>query len=840
MMIALYILFQGRVALRLHEAFVTSANDLSNIDQVVWNSQNGRILERTSGARSVPRYGEHLEPIWIGFGLIYLFWDSVKALLLAQTVALAAGALPVFWLARDAWRLRKVGAPSGQPASRGIAPTTARDCPERPSGDYAAGLVFAAMYLLSPFIGRANSAEVHAMPFAVAPMLLAIYWGWQGRWGRVAPLVLWLLLVREDAGLLLIAFGLWTWLVLRGWKAGMALVASGLTGVAITVFGIIAYFAEARFSGREQSIFFERYEIFGEGAVGIVWGMLTRPDLWLELIREPERLAFLQDFVISTGGLMLLSPTSWLLFAPHFVLNFLSDYFAQYGNLQHYGTPLVPGLMVAAILGGAQALRWAGGHPIIRLLLLGLTLSGALWSARTAEWQPLARSWIQPPVTAHHRLLPEIIALIPPRAPLSADPQLHPHLAHRPDAYRFPKVGKNAQWVLVDVTTNTTQHPADLQRKLLALLEEDWGIATAQDGYLLLQRGATNKHLPDSFYTFGQPEYSPQVPYHLRFGEQLELLGYDIKQDFWGRVRIGWHLQRISGTECPDECPLPKSLTIDAALLSPEGAPLPDTAYQPLTLLLWQPLAKWQVGQKHVVQTLPRPSKGPFWPALTVRNEAEDEAEDKAEDKAKDKDKAEDEHQDEDQNQDNPLPIIECTKQDPLCEPQTARNRDRLPLQVTQKGPWLTAGEWQLQHHHAQRGKIGWRQWQAPAPLAAQPGEWAVARLGGWHVALAGQEIQVTLQWQATQEHAPPTQRFLHLVPAQGAPVPIAQQDGALGGDYPITQWAAGEWVSEVITISLPPDAPNEWRLLVGLYDPNNGQRLPVAPTGQNATFELK
>ena len=834
LMMLAYLLFQGSVALQLHYGFVTSADDLSNIDQVVWNSQNGRILERTTGTRSVPRYGEHLEPIWIAFGLIYLFWDKVDALLLAQTIALAAGALPVFWLARDAWGVSK--AKIGRKWERG----GGRFSRAITFLDDTAGLVFAAIYLLSPFVGRANSAEVHAMPFAVAPMLLALFWGWKGRWGRVAPLVLYLLLVREDAGLLVIAFGLWTLIARRVWKAGVALMVSGGAAVAITLFGIIAHFADQRFSGRERSIFFERYEIFGEGVVDMLWGMLTRADLWVELITDPWRWAFLQDFVISTGGLVLLAPTAWLLFAPHFLLNFLSDYFAQYGHLQHYGAPLVPGLMVATILGGAQALRWGGRHPVWRLFLLLLALTGAWWSARTAEWQPLAQSWIQPPVTAHHRLLADIAASIPPRAPLSSDSQLHPHLAHRRDAYRFPKMGENTQWVLVDVTTNRTTHPADLQQKLQTLLADDWGIANAQDGYLLLQRGLTTKTIPDRFYSFAHPTSPPEVALHARFGEQLEVLGYDIKQDFWGRVTLSWHLRPLA--------PLAPSLKLDAALLDRDGNPLPETAHQPLTLLFWQPLTRWKVGEKYLIQTLPRASEKAFWPALTLREEEEQ------------------------------LPIVGCTTQDLTCE----GNRSSSPVRLTQSGQWLTGGEWQIEEGHIQRGQIGWRQWEAPTALAAQPGEWAVARLGAWHVASGRtkippcssdgaqsgyifgacssygdatekeQEIHITLHWQATQNSAPPTQarrahqarrafsRFLHIVPAEGAPVPFAQNDGPLGSDYPITQWLAGEWVSETITITLPADAPSQWRLLVGLYDPNSGERLPVAPDGGNATFELK
>ena len=789
-MMLIYIIFHSQVAIQLHEAFVTSADDLSNIDQVVWNSQHGRLLERTTGTRSLPRYGEHLEPIWIALGLIYLFYDHVQALLVAQTIALALGALPVFWFARDAW---------GKYSPR-------RDDFSH-SPDYLAGLVFAAVYLLSPFVARANSAEVHAMPFALAPFLLALFWGWQGRWKRVVPLAFLLFLVREDASLLVIAFGLWAILALRAWRAGVALLGSGLAALLITVFGIIAYFADQRFDGREESIFFERYAMFGEGPSGIVWGMMTRFDLWLELIADPWRWAFLQEFILSNGGLMLLAPTAWLLFAPHFVLNFLSDYFAQYGSLQHYGAPLVAGMMVSAILGGANALRWGRQQPILRIGLLILLLSGAIWSARHAQLQPLANSWLQPPVTAHHRLLNEFAALIPPDAPLSIDPQLHPHFAHRPDIYRFPERGENTQWILVDVTSNRTSHPADLAREIKSLLAGEWGVVKAQDGYLLLQRGHETKQIPTSFYSFSQPIAPPTYPLALRAGEQLNLLGYDIEQDFWGRVRVTWHVRPLA--------PLSPEMAIDTALLNSDGHPLPETAYQPLTLLFWQPLTEWQVGQTYLIQTLPRASDSLFWPAFGLRDG------------------------------DTPFPWHECLPHDALC----ATNRSSSPLRFTPIGPWLGGGSWQLIDNHLQAGQTGWRQMQPPTPLATQPATWPVARLAAWQINPSAcpdatcetdTQLHLTLHWQASQDNASAVQRFVHLVPADGPPVPFAQHDSPLTNDYPITSWITNEWVSETHLIALPPDAPAKWRVLVGLYDPTTGERLPVQPDDGNTTFELK
>ena len=66
----------------------------------MWNTLHGRFLERTLGAVQAPRVAEHFEPILLPLSLVYLVWNDVRAMLIIQTLALALGALPVFWIAR--------------------------------------------------------------------------------------------------------------------------------------------------------------------------------------------------------------------------------------------------------------------------------------------------------------------------------------------------------------------------------------------------------------------------------------------------------------------------------------------------------------------------------------------------------------------------------------------------------------------------------------------------------------------------------------------------------------------------------------------------------------------
>jgi hypothetical protein len=146
---------------------------------------------------------------------------------------------------------------------------------------------------------------------------------------------------------------------------------------------------------------------------------------------------------------------------------------------------------------------------------------------------PLARDFRWPEVTPHNRLAAEFIAQIPPEAALSAQSNLYPHVAHRQKAYFFPAVN-DAEYIFLDVTSPS--YPLDLgglNSEIQWLFGAGgFGIARAEDGYLLLQRGAVEASPEEDwrrFLTFtrasGQP--APCNPLQVRFGDDLELVGYN-------------------------------------------------------------------------------------------------------------------------------------------------------------------------------------------------------------------------------------------------------------------------------------------------------------------------
>ena len=122
-------------------------------------------------------------------------------------------------------------------------------------------------------------------------------------------------------------------------------------------------------------------------------------------------------------------------------------------------------------------------------------------------------------------------------------------------------------------------------------------------------------------------------------------------------------------------------------------------------------------------------------------------------------------------------------------------------------------------------------------PLDFRLGE--VVRLLGYDLepreVESGDSVQLTLYWQALSTMETSYTVFIHLLDEEGD---LRGQRDSLpgGGTLPTTGWASGEVITDRYDISIASDAPpGRYRLLVGMYEPTSGKRLPVYDGGGKA-----
>src|SRR5207302_6518008 len=147
--ILIYAIVMSVQAILRYATFKATAFDLGNMDQVLWNTIHGRWFQFTNQA--VDWYGPptrlavHFEPILLLLSLLYAFHADPRILLVFHTLALAAGALPVFLLTR-------------------------KYVPEWP----ILAAVMATAYLFSPALLGLNIFDFHPIALATPLLLYAI------------------------------------------------------------------------------------------------------------------------------------------------------------------------------------------------------------------------------------------------------------------------------------------------------------------------------------------------------------------------------------------------------------------------------------------------------------------------------------------------------------------------------------------------------------------------------------------------------------------------------------------------------------------------------------------
>jgi len=581
-MVVLYCATFGALSLLKHEALETSAFDLGNMDQLVWNTIHGRPFHLTNIEGTDIYLARHLSPILLPLSLLYFIYSGPQVLLLVQTLLVALGAVPLFWIARKRF------------------------------GDQWASLLFVASFLLYPALEGANLFDFHTVVLAPVFLLFAFHFMEGKNYRLFFTFAILAIFCREDMGRLVFAMGVYLSLAASERRMGLLAAILGLLWFLVATFLVIP-----RFSPKGESPFLTRYYGYlGTNTREILETAFSTPWLILRNFSMGSKLAYLRDLLLPVAFTSLFSPQTLFLCLPSLTINLLSRY-PPMGVLEgfHYPAPLVPFVFISSIYGisflADRGKRYLPRRKVI-YLLSGLVFLSSLFYHRYRGFTSLAVEFQWPAVTEHDRLAHEFIAIIPRDAAVSAQSHLNPHLSQREKIYMFPRV-EDAEFVFFDVSVDSWPiHPNDQKRLFDTLLgEEGFGILAAKDGYILLQRGLSHaQELPEGFYDFARVE-DPQIEYPMvvDFGGLLRFLGFNLDQEK-GMTSLALYWQAL--------VPLGGDYRIYPFFDDEEGRIIEDTTLRPMTTVLWYPTSRWKVGEIVKMETLPWDVGGDFNVGLGV------------------------------------------------------------------------------------------------------------------------------------------------------------------------------------------------------------------------------
>ncbi|MEL6320973.1 MAG: DUF2079 domain-containing protein [Cyanobacteria bacterium J06626_14] len=474
--------------------------DQGIFNQVFWNGAHGRIFQSSlSSTLSTPvvhdgelpevfyhRLGQHFTPALLLWLPIYALIPAPATLLVLQITIVTAAGIILYQLARHYLSQR---------LSTFIT-----------IGYYCANAV------IGPSL--ANFHDLCQVPLFIFSLLLCLERRW---WAGFAIFSIFLLAVREDAGVILFSIGFYLIVSRRFPTIGLATCALSLGYMLLLTNVIMPLFSE----DISRRFVIEQFAPYVDGdeatTLDVIRGVLTRPgQLIRDLVLPVDRtLKYLLAQWLPLAFIPAISPAAWALNAFPFLKLFIRDDSTALAINLRYAMTVVPGVFYGTIL-------WWSAHPnafqksFRRFWIACLTLA-VLFTITSNPNRALSflvpdsidpRVYISPVRQWEHvAAARSLMTQIPNDASVSATTHIVPHLSSRREIIRYPALRLRTDerqevavdYVVVDLWQLQQYSVAfqdDRNRltrmvpRLEKLVEGDrYGLIDIEDGVLLLQRG---------------------------------------------------------------------------------------------------------------------------------------------------------------------------------------------------------------------------------------------------------------------------------------------------------------------------------------------------------------
>ena len=455
----LYVVF----ALQQHRHFRTAVYDLALFDQAV--RHYAHFQAPTMPAKfhdglgmNFLQLGDHFSPILALLAPAYWIYPHATVLLVAQAFLIAVSGVPVWMFARRRLGLR------------------------------AAYLVTIG-YLLSWGLQAALAVDFHEVAFGVPLMAFAIERADAGRLKTAVVAALALLLVKEDMGLVVAAFGV-ALMLKRHWRPGLAAFAGGVIG-----FELITRWAMPTLSGHHYEYW--TMSKVGSGIGGVVGHIVTHPIATAHLALSPS--------VKWHTLLWLFAPWAFLaLFSPYVlpVLPVLGERMLgvkpEYWTTGHqYNAILMPIVVLASVDGllrvRALMMRRRRTRAAQRAVTWWPALT-CLTAVGLCAYFPFSYLWAGTEWKTTHTLQAayDAIQQVPPGVAVAADDRLGAHLTDRDTVYLLDANPPPVEWMVADVDRAGFPFHHDRFREISVVLRymQQYGyrIVFNSHGYVVLRR----------------------------------------------------------------------------------------------------------------------------------------------------------------------------------------------------------------------------------------------------------------------------------------------------------------------------------------------------------------
>ena len=347
--VAIYTWYFTKRTLDIHHALGTSSYDSALYDQGMWLLSRFQAPFSTLMGRNV--FGDHTS--FVLFFLVPFYWlfPGAGIMFFAQSLAIGAGAIPVFLYGR------------------------------RRLGSEWFAIVGAATYLLHPAVSWTNLENFHPDAFLGVFVGFAIYAALESKWRLYIVFVVLSLLVKEDASLVIVPLGIWV-AIKRDRRIGV-----------LTIVGSVAFMITAMYLVMRNLIGVptrNAWRIPFGGPRGVIDTALTNPTQLTEYLSTEERPRYIWQMTAPFAFLFLRLPSVAAISALVLFTNILSTFWYQHQIEYHYSLIAVPALSIGTVYAiGAvrERVEWSG--QVVPLRAVAVLVLGVVTLITAYLWAPL-------------------------------------------------------------------------------------------------------------------------------------------------------------------------------------------------------------------------------------------------------------------------------------------------------------------------------------------------------------------------------------------------------------------------------------------------------------------
>lgn len=459
-----YIIYFTTASFLRFENFYAGRFDLGNMDQVVWNTSRGRIFQMTdpNGTDIISRLAFHADFILILLAPLYFLWSSPLMLLLIQTLIVAAGAIFIYLLAKNALKSKNIA------------------------------LVFSVIFLLNPALEHANLYDFHPVTLATTFLLGAFYFLVKRSYGWFLFFAILSGLAKEQIWLIIALFGVYIFFFHKKRLFGAAVFLISLSLFYFLIWQLIPGVRGA------QHFALSYYSDFGDSPTAIIKNALFSPDKIVGTLLMQNRKDYLYQLFLPLGFLPILSPLSLIFALPDLLINTLSNNANLRQIYFHYAAAITPFLFVGAIFGIKNLQKIFPRLPLF-FYSLYLILT-TLYAAYSFGPLPFAKNpnidmFVKP--QADKETIQKILSKIRKHYSIAATNNIGSYLSHRQEIFTIPVGVEKADFVIFLLNDPFAQPSLKAQKDLANRLKynKNYVLVFEKDDFVAFKRrGAVFSH----------------------------------------------------------------------------------------------------------------------------------------------------------------------------------------------------------------------------------------------------------------------------------------------------------------------------------------------------------